>query len=154
MIRTGIVSASDRRYNPLPCPRGDIARFRWYPEAGPPELAASRSRPGRMASTRVRIDICSIHSFPRPLLSSAASCPASDRRLYIRGADAYACVLHSRPGGASDWERERRVERPRAMIAEEPPAKRQKTAPSGEAPMPRSRMLRQTLFAVMFLVRM
>jgi len=40
------------------------------------------------------------------------------------------------------------------MFAEEPPAKRQKTAPSGEAPMPRSRMLRQTLFAVMFLVRM
>jgi hypothetical protein len=40
------------------------------------------------------------------------------------------------------------------MFAEPPPAKRQKTAPSGEAPMPRSRMLRQTLFVVMFLVRM
>ncbi|CAN6356461.1 unnamed protein product [Urochloa humidicola] len=42
------------------------------------------------------------------------------------------------------------------MFAEPPPAKRQKTAPpaSGQAAMPGSRMLRQTLFVVMFLVRM
>jgi hypothetical protein len=42
------------------------------------------------------------------------------------------------------------------MFAEPPPAKRQKTAPppGGAAAMPGSRMLRQTLFVVMFLVRM
>ncbi|CAN6329379.1 unnamed protein product [Urochloa humidicola] len=42
------------------------------------------------------------------------------------------------------------------MFAEPPPAKRQKTAPlaSSQAAMPGSRMLRQTLFVVMFLVRM